>query len=134
MLLVGADEQGGGEGVAVQLAGGRRRPGEAQFEAVAAALGFVAGDAAEILGHVVAFDDRQRKFQLRRQRFHRLQALLVLRVGVDIGVVPDAADVVALPPPVLHGIGGAVGAAEMDSSLFTISRRAFYCNKYRLNS
>jgi hypothetical protein len=40
--------------------------------------------------------------------------LLVLGEGVDVGVVPERADLVALFSPVLDGIGGAVGAAAMD--------------------
>jgi hypothetical protein len=33
---------------------------------------------------------------------------------VDVGVVPEGADLIALLTPVLDGIGGAVGATAMD--------------------
>jgi hypothetical protein len=60
----------------------------------------MAGDAPEKFDHVIAFDHGKRQVYLFRQGFHAFQALLVFRIGVDIGVIPEAFRFVSLLPPV----------------------------------
>ena len=48
------------------------------------------------------------------QGSHCFQALLVLRIGVNVGVIPEPADIIPLLSPVSDGIGGTVGAADMN--------------------
>jgi hypothetical protein len=48
------------------------------------------------------------------QRLHCLQAMLVLHIGVDIGVIPQGADLIPLLSPVFDGIGGTVGTTAMN--------------------
>jgi len=81
---------------------------------VLAAFRFVSHYPAEVFNHVVALADSQGQVHLLRQGFHCFQAVLVLGVGVDIGVVPQGTDLIPLLPPVFDGIGGAVGTATMN--------------------
>ncbi len=50
------------------------------------------------------------------QGLHGFQTALVLRIRVDIGVVPEGAYFIPLLPPVVNGIGGTVGAAAMNQN------------------
>ena len=37
---------------------------------------------------------------------------------MDIGIVPEETDLIAFPPPVSDGVGGAMGAADMEQDRF----------------
>jgi hypothetical protein len=69
---------------------------------------------AEVVYYVIALSYNQRKIHLPSQRAHCFQAVLVLGIGVDIGVIPQGANFISLPPPVMNGIGSAVGAAAVN--------------------
>ena len=81
-----------------------------------AALGFMSGYPAEVFHHVVTVSHYQGQFHLLSQGLHPFQAVLVLQVGVNVGVIPQGADFIALVAPVVNGIGGAVGAAAMNQN------------------
>jgi len=114
LVLVGADEQGGGEGVKAHIFSGPGRFGKTQPEAVPAALRFMPHHPPKVINHVIAFGHYYWQAHCFSQGLHCLQAVLVLGVGVDIGVIPESAYLVALLPPIFDGVGGAVGAAAMD--------------------
>jgi len=118
MLLVGADEEGGGKGIEPMLAGVFRRWRQAKVEAILAALRLIASDAAEIFGHVVTISDCQRQVYTLRQGLHTFKSALMLGIGVDIRVVPETLNLIVLLAPVFHGIGGAMGAADMNQHFF----------------
>ena len=118
MFLVGADEQGGSESVEAHLAGSFSRFGEAQVEAVLTATGFVPGYPAEVFNHIVTIGYSQLQIYLLCQRLHSFQAVLVLRIGVDVGVIPQGADLIAVLSPVVDGVSSAVGTADMNKNGF----------------
>jgi hypothetical protein len=74
----------------------------------------VAGHPPEILDDIVIGGDCQGQVYLLRQGLHTFQAMPVLGKWVDIRVIPETSYLVSLMPPVLDGIGGAVGAADVD--------------------
>jgi len=71
---------------------------------------------AEVFNHVINLGNNQWQVYILRQGFHCFQAVLVLSVGVNIGVIPEGADLVSLLPPVFNGVGGAVGAAAVNKN------------------
>jgi len=88
VLLVGADEQGSGEGIKSPLPGSFGRLCQAQLEAVPAALCFMPRHLAEVCHYVITLANNQGQVGLLSQGLHAFQAMLVLGIGVDIGVVP----------------------------------------------
>ncbi len=114
MLLLRADQQGGGEGgktVPVGVFGCFEEP---HLEAVVAPVAFVPDDPAKILNEIVPLFDKQGQVCLLRQRLHAFKTLLVFLVGVDIRVIPVSTGFVPLLPPVLYRISGAVRAANVN--------------------
>jgi len=116
VLLMGADKQGGGEGIKAPAECSFRRLAQAKRKAILAALSFTPGYLAEILLEVITPGYYERKVHFLSQGLHGLEALLVLQVGVDIGVVPQSTDLVSLPAPVVNGIGSTVGTAAMNQN------------------
>ena len=116
MLLVGADEQGGGEGTEAHFAGGFRRFRQTKVEAVPAAPGFMPDDSAEVFNHVITLGNNQGQVHLLSQGLHCFQTALVLRKGVNIWVIPEGADLVPLLSPVVNGVGSTMGAAAMNQN------------------
>ena len=68
----------------------------------------------EVFNHVITLGNNQWQVYILRQGFHCLQAVLVLGIGVDIGVIPEGADFIPLLPPVVSSIGGTVGTAAVN--------------------
>ncbi len=114
MFLVGADEQGGGKSAEAHLSGGFRRLGQSQIETVLAALGFMSYHPAEVFNHVVTIGYSQRQIYLLCQRLHSFQAVLMFRIRVNVGVIPQGADLITVLPPVVDGVSSAVGAAAVN--------------------
>ena len=75
---MGADEQGGGESAEAIRQSGFSRSGQAEAEAILAALSLVAGYPAEVFNHIITFGDEQGQVYLLRQGFHAFQTALVL--------------------------------------------------------
>jgi hypothetical protein len=117
VLLMGTDEQGGGESIKAVIKSSFCRSGEAETETFPAAFRFVAGDPAEIFYQVIAVIHDKRKISLISEFLHAGESGLVLGIGVDIGVVPERANFIILPTPVFHRIGRAVSAADMDEDI-----------------
>jgi hypothetical protein len=69
---------------------------------------------AKVVNDAVTLNYYQWQFHFLSQRLHCLQAMLVLHIGVDIGVIPQGADLIPLLSPVFDGIGGTVGTTAMN--------------------
>ena len=69
---------------------------------------------AEVFNHVITLGNNQWQVYILRQGFHGFQAVLVLHIGVNIGIIPEGAGLIPLLPPVVNGIGGAVGTAAVN--------------------
>ena len=113
VLLVGADEQGGGKSAEVLFAGKLRSPGKTHPEAVLATFAFMVDYFVEVIDDFIPFTDSQRDSQLSCQSLYRFQTLLVFRIRVNIRVVPEGTDIIPLFSPVVGGVGGAMRAANV---------------------
>ena len=81
---------------------------------------------AKVINDVIAFNHYQGQAHFLSQGLHCLQAVLMLGIGVDIGIIPESTDGVPLLSPVFDGIGSAVGAAAMDQNCITLHRRYYF--------
>ena len=117
VVLVGADEQGGGEAVKAVLggiAGGLLHPHPV---AVGAAAVDVVGYMLDELAQAVVIDYHQREGDLPGIVLQAGFSAAVLGIGVDIGIVPEAGQLDALLPQGGDGAVGAGGAADMHQRL-----------------
>jgi len=114
MLLVRADKQAGGKSVKAPLVSSFSCFKQTKFKAILTALRLMPHYLAEVVYYVITLGYNQWQIHFLSQRFHRLQAVLVLRIGMDIRVIPQGADLVALLPPVVNGIGSAVSATAVN--------------------
>ena len=67
-------------------------------------------------GHFVALSGNEGQVCPIGEGLHSFKAKLMLPKRVDIGVVPESADLITLPPPVINGISGTVGTATMNQN------------------
>jgi len=125
MLLVGGDEQGGGEAVKAAffcLPGGLIEPELIAFDAAVF----------NVISHgsykgpqtvVVALDERQRNgLGVVPQT---VPPGTVFRKGMDIGVIPEPGYIVVISPKHVNALIGAGGAADMQKRIHRFLRRKF---------
>ena len=113
MVLVGADEQGGGKGVKAAF---RRHLGSSQkahFIALAAAVGDVLRHRTDKGAQSVLIPFNELQIDLGGIVPQTVATGTVLRKGVDIGVVPEARDLQAVGAQHLNALVGTGGAADM---------------------
>jgi len=55
----------------------------------------------------------------------------MLHIRVDIGVIPQGADLVPLTPPVINGVSGTVGTTTMDQQRLHICNISFVKTIYQ---
>ena len=79
-----------------------------------AALSLMPSHLTEISNYIITLIYNQWQVHFFSQGFHRLQTMLMFGKGMNIGVIPEKANLISLLPPVVGGIGSAVGAAAMN--------------------
>jgi hypothetical protein len=68
----------------------------------------------EVVYYIITLSNNQWQIHFFSQIFHCFQAVLMLHIGVDIGVIPQSADLKSLLPPVVNDIGSAMSATAMN--------------------
>ena len=81
---------------------------------MSATVGFMPHHLPEVFNHVITIGDNQRQVCFLSQGLHRFQAVLVLRIGVNIGIIPQGADFISLLSPVANRIGGTMSTTAVN--------------------
>jgi len=111
MLLVGADEQSGGESGKTVLAGNFGGSGQSQPETMLAAFSFMSYNCSQIVDKVITLRDEQWEVYSQSQSLHGLQTTLVFLKWVDIGVIPQRRHLIVLMAQMFYRVGGAGATA-----------------------
>jgi hypothetical protein len=76
----------------------------------------MSGYLSEVVYYAIVLGYNQWESHYFSQRLNCSEALLVFKIGVDIGVIPQATRLISLLPPVANGIGSAVSATAMNQN------------------
>ena len=128
MVLIGADEQRGGEVREAVLRGIARGGAHAQPVTHGAAPVKIAPDRLQEGPQAVSALHHQRKADLFRIVDQRVAAHAELRERVDVGIVPEAHGLDPLSAQRFNAHDGARGAADMQKQLHIPSSFICYCN------
>ena len=113
VVLVGADEEGGGEGGKAVLRGVPGHPVQTHFVALAAAVVDIAGDDAHEVAQAIFLQHDQLQRDGGGVGHQGIAACFILLIGVDVGVIPQTHRLDTLGAERLDAADRAGGAAAM---------------------